>query len=460
MEYFTFGVELEAVYFYTTKSTKDTTNATGKDLAPVFDMSFDAMKARNPDLHKCEYWYGNAIEADMMAQVRNTIATFLATLPEISRGQVLPSVPDQYKDWQVVIDLSIKLDGMLSEDYDSLCWKGLEVVSPAMYATEASFKEVEAVTDMLRATFRTAVPPSCGLHVHVGAGTESFDLDTLKKMAILCWAGDQVLQQMHPVNRRYNDFCMGPRVLSKLANGFKAVDLNPTGEKALATTKRKVLIWQLALDHPSRSESQLDFIRTFQRCAHPTEASEEEQDACRNGCTVFFPDEPPQRNRNVGIIPGAKELWGCNGTYSVAALMSTGNRGAYNFDNYDRNNAKTLSKGSKKTVEFRQAAGSLDGHWVATYAKICVGIGRFARDFCDGTICRLVYDCYTAELEYGSYDVLDFIIDICLVEEAKVVQDRLKNGGAVSENLRIFSTSEGSCLTSAQKKLARMTIEK
>ncbi|KAI1415200.1 hypothetical protein F5Y13DRAFT_156925 [Hypoxylon sp. FL1857] len=58
--------------------------------------------------------------------------------------------------------------------------------SPAMYASEGAFKKVEAVTNMLRTAFRTAVPLSCGLHVHVGLGSELLPLGTLKRMAAIC----------------------------------------------------------------------------------------------------------------------------------------------------------------------------------------------------------------------------------------------------------------------------------
>lgn len=121
--------------------------------------------------------------------------------------------------------------------------------------------------------------------------------------------------------------------------------------------------------------------------------------------------------------------------------MSARTRGAYNFSNYDDELKK---KETKKTVEFRQAAGSLDGHWVSSYAKICVGIGRFAEVAAEGNLWRLIYDCHRAEVDKTKYDVLDLLLDLGLAKEAEIVQHRLETAGHVAETLRAFSSKTGS----------------
>ncbi|OTA94863.1 hypothetical protein M434DRAFT_394377 [Hypoxylon sp. CO27-5] len=115
-------------------------------------------------------------------------------------------------------------------------------------------------------------------------------------------------------------------------------------------------------------------------------------------------------------------------------------RGAYNFNNYDSRLIMRPNKDTKKTVEFRQAAGSLDGRWVSTYAKICVGIGRFAEVAAEGRMWRLIYDCHCADVGKAEYDVLDLLLDLGLTEEAEIVQYRLEMDSHVAETLRVFSS--------------------
>lgn len=232
----TFGVELEAAYFYTTEPGKAAIiSARDTSLAPVLDMSLEAIQRRNPDFpSRRSKIVGEYTLPELKRYVVETIHNFVSELPKACRGEVIPSTDDpnldQYRQWRVGIDNTITLDFIRLSAYDQLWWAPLEVQSPAMYATEGAFKEVEAVTNMLRASFRTTVNPSCGLHVHIGWGPKLFPLDMLRKMAAICWAGDLLFQQMHPVSRRNNRYCLGPRIESMLERGFEAADFNPPGK--------------------------------------------------------------------------------------------------------------------------------------------------------------------------------------------------------------------------------------
>ncbi|OTA94862.1 hypothetical protein M434DRAFT_394376 [Hypoxylon sp. CO27-5] len=232
MAAFTFGVELEAAYFYTTKPGKaGIISSRHEELAPVIDMSLDAIQRRNPDFASERFRVDEYMLLELERYVAEVVQDFVNALPETSRGEVIPLTKDpilnQYRQWRVGHDNTIMLDFSRSYTYTTLRWAPLEVQSPAMYATEGAFKEVEAVTDMLRTSFRTTVNPSCGLHVHIGWGPKLFPLEMLKKMAAIVWAGDCLFQQMHPVSRRHNRYCQGPRTDSLLEKGHKAAKYNP-----------------------------------------------------------------------------------------------------------------------------------------------------------------------------------------------------------------------------------------
>ncbi|OTB07799.1 hypothetical protein M426DRAFT_8398 [Hypoxylon sp. CI-4A] len=433
----TFGVELEAMYFYTDNpqhlgfpDDKD------KGLAPIIDMSSAAMQYRDLEDQE-DYPLDEHMQTEMIKHVERTILNFVAKLPETSRGEVVYFEDEKsqgdYQTWMVVIDDSI----MPESSYKPLSWAPLEVVSPAMYVSEGAFREVQAVVNMIRDTFRTAVPPSCGLHVHVGMGAQLFPVETLKRLGALCWAADLLLGQMHPLARQRNDFCLGVRYWSVLADIMKDSsdktsklheDVNPN--EGDTHNKHEMV-------HVQPRRLATEFNRTFARDMHATEICEE----LEAGNNIFFStnfDTPP--TLEVGILEGVRRISVCKDWDSVANLLSICGRGAYNFRNYS-DFARYHEECTKNTVEFRQAAGSLDGLWVATYARIVAGIAQFARTADSDTFSRLVHDCHDGETNNIGYDILDLLIDLGLTEEAKIVQCRLETRSHVAEMLRNFSAN-------------------
>lgn len=76
----------------------------------------------------------------------------------------------------------------------------------------------------------------------------------------------------------------------------------------------------------------------------------------------------------------------------------------------------------RQTIEFRGAGGNLSD-WVVTWAKICVGLTRFAisappEDFLD-----VLINCDRSMKEEGIYDVIDLLDDIGLPAEAAAAEE-------------------------------------
>ncbi|KAI1100736.1 putative amidoligase enzyme-domain-containing protein [Jackrogersella minutella] len=332
MGHITFGVELEAAFFYSSKPDHNTdSESRNTNYARVVDMSFEAIRSRDPNSARptCEREY----IVEMMKLVARTINNFVDRLPHTYRGRVVsytgkPEL-DWYRRWRVETDSSIVLD---KADYDNLDFAGLEIQSPAMYATHGASREIKAVTNMLRVNFRTAVPHSCGLHVHVGAGFDFLPLETLRKLAAICWAGDHLLHRMHSQCRRHNGYCLGPRIKSKLAYGRKAGHYNPPYD----------------LPHP------LPSVR------HHYMSPIEHEIHTRAIYSELMFNEPFEEVHGINVMSGSLELLLCRSRNAVACLMDTDLRGAYNFDHYGDFDKETKDD-TKRTVEFRQADGSMDG---------------------------------------------------------------------------------------------------
>ncbi|KAI3323360.1 hypothetical protein HD806DRAFT_82550 [Xylariaceae sp. AK1471] len=151
----------------------------------------------------------------------------------------------------------------------------------------------------------------------------------------------------------------------------------------------------------------------------------------------------------TGTRPGLATLLGVQSGAAVGALLCDASddppqRLNYNFKAYA---PETLGEGGesfapKRTLEFREAGGSLEAEWIDTWARICVGIVRFCRDasavdFIDileriaGEEDRKRMSKRKGRMEHDDevYDVCDLLEDICLFSEASTVRKREKRFG-------------------------------
>lgn len=190
------------------------------------------------------------------------------------------------------------------------------------------------------------------------------------------------------------------------------------------------------------------------------------------------PGEPHRRGISIGSVSGSSEeicREGCQGHVvtdtrtGIAALAAADSAAVvavmlanesvrrlnYNFVAYELG-ARPASENEsesevmvvpKRTIEFREAAGSLDAEWVALWAKICVGILRFCRDapvvyYLDvlervvreeergrGDVVGKEEEEEGEDVEVGIYDVCDLLDDMGLFAEATAVRRRERELG-------------------------------
>ncbi|KAI0818157.1 hypothetical protein GGR55DRAFT_60837 [Xylaria sp. FL0064] len=102
----------------------------------------------------------------------------------------------------------------------------------------------------------------------------------------------------------------------------------------------------------------------------------------------------------------------------------------YNFQAYAPFNLDSAIRDSaKRTVEFREASGSLDPEWIVTWSRICVGIMRFCRDASVSDFISVLERVVRQEerIRDGKelkYDVCDLLEDMGLFAEAATVRRR------------------------------------
>ncbi|KAI1805427.1 hypothetical protein F4811DRAFT_222372 [Daldinia bambusicola] len=417
-----FRVELDAVYF---SSSDPKFDGGGARLAPILDMSPHYRPdskfvrfSRRPLRDRVD-----PMEDQMASHVSQTIHNGLSKLPQSHRGEVCPPGGDpilsQYQEWKANSNMRA-VDEDITPANQGV---GVTVESPIMYATEPSFREVEAVSNLLRATCRAAVPISCRLRVIVSAASEKPPLLTLKRMTAICWASDQILQQMHPVSCYHERFYKGPRETTDLAQGEEAEQLG-----ADAMTWQGISIQEyINKAQPKRLSTKFD--RVLSRDTYNAILCDMDQNL--NNIFHFNDDlydhrrdseRSSEATKGPDILNGAIQLLNCRDNDAVSCFMRR------NFDKeycyYPRFDGSQEEGCLRPTVDFTKASGSLDGYWVSTHAKICVGVVRFAADAADGNLWRLIYDCHVANADPARYDIFDLLLDLGLAKEAETVQRR------------------------------------
>ncbi|KAI8961360.1 putative amidoligase enzyme-domain-containing protein [Daldinia sp. FL1419] len=172
-----------------------------------------------------------------------------------------------------------------------------------------------------------------------------------------------------------------------------------------------------------------------------------------------FADADPAKcklNPVTSGIQGLANLAGCDSAMAIATLLSGpfSRRLNYNFKNYsamDLQDAREdgISSLNPRTVEFREAGGTLDAGWIELWARITVGIVQFARRASPAAylavLDRLLEQeerdagikaakrkgTYVIEdpAEWVRYDVCNFLEDIGLFVEAALVRKREQEFG-------------------------------
>ena len=90
---------------------------------------------------------------------------------------------------------------------------------------------------------------------------------------------------------------------------------------------------------------------------------------------------------------------------------------------------RETSESPKWTIEFREARGSMDAEWVATWAKIVTRVVTWARDVDCAEMMRVIGRIAEEEGKVEkTYDVVDLLVDLGMPAEARFCDERLRKG--------------------------------
>ncbi|KAG8156318.1 hypothetical protein KVR01_013770 [Diaporthe batatas] len=345
-------------------------------------------------------------------------------------------------------------------------WVGLELRSPAMLANETSFAEIKRVVSLLRTSFRLRVNETTGLHVHVGLGAQRLPPRAIIRLVQLLWCADGTLSQLHPPERFLSPFCPSIRhdsvLARRLLDDWRGTEnltvggglaITPLTVSAALTDRLKALLQAPtsfpALDsRPNTSRLQrLPPVRT-----NPYEDAGAQR---RYGMLNVFGGGRPHRDfllisrpaegiteeTCLPVLDGLRAL--CRpemyekATRAVDEIqINSMKRANYNCNAYGFQHVG--GPPMRMTVEFREAAGSLDPSWVAAWARITSRIVEFCLEAEEDEFVELLMRVLEAELAFEAnggvsrYDVVDFLHDLGLPDEARFVEENIIFGDKAS----------------------------
>ncbi|KAI8631965.1 putative amidoligase enzyme-domain-containing protein [Xylariaceae sp. FL1651] len=487
----TMGVEIEFLIATLEVGKKDPHRGV-KGLPPVL---------RIPRFTKLRGQAEQYVRDKVQAVLRNSFGTRPLIHPDPDKS---PFSLVNYTNWLVEGDYSVEEDSALYN------WVAVEIGSPAEFASPMAFDAITYAISTITTRFRCLINNSCGLHVHVGLGSERLPLEHIRRLASLSWAIEPLLFTLHDPIRRVNTYCSPLREHSHIAKGSKAFAEHDNPKiKPLSRLNGKTIQCYPYLGREVRHGSpplsvreqnvQTADIEAFLKTRRPghyepylgpsyntrifpsppwaNDAAKQVEfriSRAQQGLpSVTTPPTAPARRRNIprvqlprhtirelrtlvmelghlttanlnlsydrngqlmddndtrpdlGVFEGVSQIYSQHASCNIAAQLNSDDPMAINFNNYQCMYLDASDQKTKRTIEFRLAEGSLDGAWIAVWAKICVGLFKFALYATPLRFLQVLESCDQATSGDGTYDVIDLIDDIGLHAEAEIAEKRL-----------------------------------
>ncbi|KAI0139390.1 putative amidoligase enzyme-domain-containing protein [Hypoxylon sp. NC0597] len=328
-----------------------------------------------------------------------------------------------YRLWDVYPDISLDVlpDELQAETNDYSGWLGIELISPALWATDEGFNQVRTVCEFISRKFWIITHESAGLHIHVGNGKKYFPIESLRQISAFLFAADPILAQSHPEHRHKNSYCYSlrehaPVSLKKIRSTAPVSEQfnEPTSSRSsrFRTFFRNLLRSSPPRPNPTRN------INERERYNFPPRPQE----------GVFTPHsqrDPPEDWR-PRMLQAVAVLLEQTDPEKLYGLMASFQRFAYQISFPD--------VGRKRTVEFRRPASSVDPAEVVAQARIAVSLCKFAANPDEDQFKKIILDCDTADENPTWFDVYDLLIELDLLPEARVIYAALT--GTITDSVR------------------------
>ncbi|KAI2472369.1 hypothetical protein F4781DRAFT_383430 [Annulohypoxylon bovei var. microspora] len=410
------------------------------------------------------------------------------------RNEYAKRVLNEFSHWNIGNDPTIQPDESNAEYNWGRCgWVDVEIGSPVEPAVPGAFEIVDYVRQLMTSNFRCRVNPSCGLHVHVGKGSERYDLRDMRRISSLIWSAEHLFVSLNHPSRQATYMTPTCRTRSKISGGR---GLGPVHERMPAGPQQcldylaaeirhgeEPIAWkemhQLKVYRDGFLETRQDgHYEPFQSknpddppsdadvlaeenmpSIHEEILGRAEKMAAKSGFQLSAEPSRPIRTRRIGqvvnprytpeqldalaesvkdyggagltfdnlakdpgVFEGVRQLYESPSSCDISWLMYPGGRGYVNFTMYDCGELRDLF--GKRTIEFRGAEGTLDS-WVTTWARICVGMIKFALYSPVDEFLRVLTKCDRSNRGIEDFDCIDFLDEIGLPAEAILAEDHL-----------------------------------
>jgi hypothetical protein len=138
-------------------------------------------------------------------------------------------------------------------------------------------------------------------------------------------------------------------------------------------------------------------------------------------------DEKPLHEKakeDLGTFRGLVEILWAPSSCVIEQMLVSAERPNYSIEKYSCH-VLNYPDDMSRTIEFREAAGSVDAIRVTAWARICHGVATWAMnvDWCE--YMDVVTRCDESQVSYIQYDVIDFLAEIGLVVESQVAGNRI-----------------------------------
>ncbi|KAI0114276.1 hypothetical protein F4776DRAFT_638969 [Hypoxylon sp. NC0597] len=256
---------------------------------------------------------------------------------------------------------------------------------------------------------------------------------------------------MHSASRRAHDsvWCPSNRLYSSLAHGASVEEVR----KYIHNIEDEVEHLAAPDPEPDRPEPtprptrerEQNFVSIFRRGTLEGYTFDSRQ--FYDSMPLFLDDE--NAVKLPGFVSGvptsirtaAQELFSARHPSVISFLMENTyhSRMAYNLKAYGPSVYRRIQMGGisgpvshqpKRTIEFRQAAGTVNPDEVIAHGKIVVRICEAALGD-TSYVWKLILDCADAEHANTWYDVFDLLIELDLIDEARVIQRQMANERAL-----------------------------
>ncbi|XDG06687.1 hypothetical protein ABKA04_006302 [Annulohypoxylon sp. FPYF3050] len=204
-----FSIELECLIAYIPIEGKDPDEFTSHGLPPLLRIDFGSEVEETAILNRIiDTLDGHGIPA-----------TSQIAQPETSANANNMSSPESTDPSKWIVSIASSVNKHFLSGY---FWHFLKIRSPVMWSRDDSFGQIQRVVNLLTASFRFRVNPTCTFAVSVGNGTKLFTAATIKRIGAFLWAGDPLFSRIHAPWRRVHDGSRSIRLDSNLAHGATA----------------------------------------------------------------------------------------------------------------------------------------------------------------------------------------------------------------------------------------------